>query len=52
MEPSKVVSSNSKDYTFIIEVNSTNTEGTNQMEDNKVVLGMRLDVQVELNIYG
>jgi hypothetical protein len=52
MEPSKTISATSPDYTFIIEVNSTNVEKVNDTEDNKVVLGLPLRVEVNLTIYG
>jgi hypothetical protein len=52
MEPSKTISATSPDYLFIIEVNSTNVEKVNDTEDNKVVLGLPLRVEVNLTIYG
>ncbi len=52
MEPSKTISATSPDYLFIIEVNSTNLEKVNDTEDNKVILGLPLRVEVNLTIYG
>ncbi|CAG2110666.1 unnamed protein product, partial [Medioppia subpectinata] len=52
MEPSKQISATSPDYTFIIEVNSTNPERVNDTDDNRVILGIPLRVEVNLTIYG
>ena len=52
VEPSKHISATSPDYTFIVEVNSTNLERTNDTDDNKVIVGIALKVEVNLTIYG
>lgn len=40
------------DYTFIIKVNSTNAERGNDTEDNTVILGMPLRVEVNMTLFG
>ncbi|RWS01383.1 integrin alpha pat-2-like protein, partial [Dinothrombium tinctorium] len=49
--PSKNVAT-SPDFFFMIIVNSSNPENINDTEDNKIPLGVRVDVEINLSSYG
>ena len=51
LEPSSIVTA-APDFTFITNVNSSNPEEGESMEDNEVVIGIPIRVEVNMSVNG
>lgn len=51
LEPSSMLTA-APDYTFIVSANSSNPEEGKHMEDNEVVIGLPIRVEVNMTVAG